>query len=98
MITATITTNQYVIKDLHHIKTMKSIRVIIPKEWDVDYVNVILWEEDLPKVNNTDSDKVEIIIPKCSEIFLKKVIKSEQRNYTHVPARYDGQQVLIIPV
>ena len=98
MITATITTDKYEIKKTHHIKSLSNIRLIVPKNWDVDYVNIMLWEEDIAKIKNNDDGTFEIIVPMCGEIFLKKVIKDDRRHYVLLPKRYDEEQVLILPI
>lgn len=98
MILATITAEEYAIKDVHHVKSMKNIRVIVPKRWDCDMVNVVLWEKDICELKIPDPEQYEFHIPNCGEIFLKRVIKEEKRHYIYLPLHYDGQQVLIVPV
>lgn len=97
MITANIVTSRHKVKTAHYIDSLSSIRLIIPKGWDAEYVNIVLWEEGIAELKITDPETFEFTIPKCGEILLKKVIKDEQRHYVYLPERYDGQQVLIVP-
>ena len=97
MITANITAGQYSIKTAHHIKTLNNIRLIIPKDWDCDYVNVVLWENDC-ELKISDPEKYELTVPNCGEILLRRVIREERRHYVYLPVRYDEQEVLIVPV
>ena len=97
MILATITAGQYVIKDVHKSPNMKNVRVIVPKKWDCDYVNVVLWEKD-SELKISDPETYEFLLKDCGEILLKKVIQDTNRQYIYVPPHYDGQQVLIVPV
>ena len=98
MITATVTAEKYVIKPAHLSKSMNNIRLIVPKKWDAEHVNVILWEESICTLKISNPEVTEFIIPDCGEIFLKKVIKDDKRHYIYLPVRYDGQQVPIVPV
>lgn len=97
MIDATVTADKYAIKRCHKMASLNNIRLIIPKDWDCEYVNVILWESDISELKITDSE-MKFTIPKVGEIFLKKVIKSSERQYIYIPTRYDGLEVLIVPV
>lgn len=98
MIHAVITSDRYKIKTCRKVESLKSIRVIIPKGWDCDMVNIVLWEDDICDLKFSNPEKYEFTIPNCGEIFLKNVIKDEQRHYVYIPTHYDGQQVLIVPV
>lgn len=97
MITAVIKTNDYVVKTVHHTISMKNIRVIVPKKWDVEHVNVVLWEEDKAELKITNPKEYRFTIPECKQVFLKRVIKDEKRHYVYLPVHYDGKQVLIVP-
>ena len=97
MITANIVADKHIIKAVHHSQSMGNIRVIVPKGWDVDYVNVLLWDESESTLKISNPETAEFIIPNCREIFLKRVIKDSKRHYVYLPVSYDGKQVLIVP-
>ena len=97
MITATITADKYAIKKCHLMKSMSTIRLIVPYNWDCDMVNVVLWEKDC-ELKIPDPESYEFHIPECGEILLKKVVHDEKRQFVYIPSHYDGQQVLIVPV
>lgn len=97
MIQAIITANKYKIKTCRKVESLKSIRVIIPKNWDCDMVNIILWEDETCGLKISNPEEYEFTISNCDEIFLKKVIKDEKRHYVYLPVHYDGKQVLIVP-
>lgn len=95
MIDVTASAKEYAIKTCHLINGLKSVRLVVPKKWKYEYVNIMLWEEDISSLS-FDGDEYSFDIPQCGEVLLRKVIFGD-RNHINIPRWYDKQKVLIIP-
>ena len=89
-------------KDDYIIKTAKSnseneLKVEVPEDWNRDYVNAILWEEDICEIFENEDDRI-LMIPECGELLLERVKEDDEKKHISIPARYEGLEILIVKV
>ena len=73
-------------------KTVEDKIVELPESWDCDYVNVVLWEEDI-----CSQDGSKFTITNCGELLLKPVAVEDDVNTIEVE-EYIGEDVLIVQI
>ena len=73
------------------IKTIDHATVELPENWDCDYVNVVLWDE-----NTCSQDACRFTIEDCGELLLKPVKVDGAK--TIDLEEYEGEDVLIVQV
>ena len=78
-------------------KRENEIIVEVPDEWSCDYVNAVLWEEDICEIFDNGDDNM-LMIPKCGELLLERIQENEHKKYICIPMRYDDLQVLIVKI
>ena len=89
-------------KDDYIIKTAKAsseneLKVEIPEEWDCDYVNVVLWEDDICEILENNDEQM-LLVPKCGELLLRRMMYGEEMPFVTVPLRYEDQEILVLKV
>lgn len=72
-------------------KTVEDVTVELPDNWDCDYVNVVLWNE-----NTCSQDDCKFTIEDCGELLLKAVNVDGAK--TIELEEYVGEDVLIVQV
>ena len=88
--------NDYIIKTCTE-KSEKEIIMELPEDWNCDYVNAVLWEDDICEIIENSDDNI-LLIPKCGELLLEKLQEDDERKYICIPARYENLEVLIIKI
>ena len=88
-------------KDDYIIKTAKAnsendLKVEVPEDWDCDYVNAVLWEDDICEILENSSEHI-LIVPGCGELLLLD-IQEDDNKHIPIPLRYEGLEVLLIKV
>ena len=73
-------------------ETVENAIVELPESWDCDYVNVVLWEDDIC----TQEGNV-FTIENCGELLLKKMASVDDVNEIEVE-EYIGEDVLIVQI
>lgn len=73
------------------------IMVELPDDWSCDYVNEVLWEDDICEILENGDERI-LLLPKCGELLLEKVQEDDEKKYVSLPARYDDQEVLIVKI
>lgn len=72
-------------------KTVEDVTVELPDNWDCDYVNMVLWNE-----NTCSQDDCKFTIEDCDKLLLKAV--NVDGTKTIELEEYVGEDVLIVQV
>ena len=88
--------NDYIIETCTE-KRENEIIVELPDDWNCDYVNAVLWEDDICEIFGNGDERI-VMIPKCGELLLLKLEEDDVKKYVSIPARYEGLDILIIKV
>ena len=88
-------------KDDYIIKIAKAnsendLKVEVPEDWDCDYVNAVLWEDDICEILENSSEHT-LHVPGCGELLLLE-IQEDDNKHISIPLRYKGLEVLLIKV
>ena len=88
-------------KDDYIIKTAKAnseneLKVEVPENWNCDYVNAVLWEDDICEILENSSEHV-LIVHECGELLILD-IQEDDNKHISIPLRYEGLEVLLIKV
>ena len=88
-------------KDDYIIKTAKpnsenELKVEVPENWNCDYVNAVLWEDDICKILENNREYI-LLVPECGELLLLD-IQEDDNKHISIPLRYEGLEVLLIKV
>ena len=78
-------------------KRENEIMVELPDDWNCDYVNAVLWEDDICEIFENNGEHI-LLIPKCGELLLEGVQEDDEKKYISIPARYDDLELLIVKV
>lgn len=73
------------------------IMVELPEDWNCDYVNAVLWEDDICEILENGDERM-ILIPKCGELLLLNVEEDDVKKYVSIPERYEDLDVLIVKI
>ena len=88
--------NDYVIKIATKEISENELMVEIPEDWNCDYVNAVLWEDDICEILENSSEHT-LHVPGCGELLLLE-IQEEDKKHISIPLRYEGLEVLLIKV
>ena len=88
-------------KDDYIIKTAKAnseneLKVEVPEDWDCDYVNAVLWEDDICEILENSSEHT-LHVHGCGELLLLE-IQEEDKKHISIPLRYEDLEILLIKV
>lgn len=88
-------------KDDYIIKTAKAnseneLKVEVPEYWNCDYVNAVLWEDDICEILENNSEHT-LHVPGCGELLLLE-IQEEDKKLISIPLRYEDLEILLIKV
>ena len=88
-------------KDDYIIKTAKAnseneLKVEVPEDWNCDYVNAVLWEDDICEKLENNSEHV-LLVHECGELLILD-IQEDGNKHISIPLRYEGLEVLLIKV
>lgn len=89
--------NDYIIKTAENAKGKYELRVEIPEEWNCDYVNAVLWEDDICEILENIDEQI-LLLPKCGELLLRMVQADDEMQYICVPKRYEDLEILILKI
>ena len=89
--------NDYVIWTAEKVNLENEFIVEVPVDWNCDYVNAVLWEDDICEMFEKGDDRI-LLIPKCGELLLKVVKEDDEKKYILIPLRYDDQALLIVKI
>ena len=89
--------NDYVIKTALNTNGENELVVEIPEEWNRDYVNVVLWEDDICEIFENNDEQI-LLIPKCGELLLRKIRTDVEKQFISIPLRYEDQEILILKI
>lgn len=78
-------------------KSENEIIVEVPDDWNCDYVNAVLWEDDICEIFE-NGDEHMLLVPKCGELLLLKVEEDSVKKYVSIPERYEDLDVLIVKI
>ena len=78
-------------------KSENEIIVELPEDWYCDYVNAVLWEDDICEMSE-NGDEHMLLIPNCGELLLEGVKEDDKRKYIFIPVRYENLEILIIKI
>lgn len=70
--------NDYVIKTAPNANGENELVVEIPEEWNCDYVNAVLWEDDICEILENNDEQI-LLVPKCGELLLERVQSEYER-------------------
>ena len=87
--------NDYIIKTCTE-RIENEIMVELPNDWNCDYVNAVLWEDDICEILENNGEHI-LLIPKCGEMLLLEVMEDEKK-HIYMPAKYDGSEMLVIKI
>lgn len=88
--------NDYVIKIATKEISENELMVEIPEDWNCDYVNAVLWEDDICEILENNS-KHTLHVPGCGELLLLE-IQEEDKKHISIPLRYEDLEILLIKV
>ena len=88
-------------KDDYIIKTAKAnsendLKVEVPEDWNCDYVNAVLWEDDICEILENSSEHT-LHVPGCGELLLLE-IQEEDKKHISISLRYEDLEILLIKV
>ena len=89
--------NDYIIRTSPEANSENELIVDIPEDWNCDYVNVVLWEEDICEIFENNDEHI-ILIPRCGELLLEVIQADNEKQFITIPERYEEQQISIIKV
>ena len=89
--------NDYIIKTAKKVNTENELMVEIPEDWNCDYVNVVLWEDDICEILENNDEHI-LLIPRCGELLLRLVQHDDERQYVSIPMRYEDMEILFLKV
>ena len=72
------------------------LMVEIPEDWNCDYVNAVLWEDDICEILENNSEHT-LHVPGCGELLLLE-IQEEDKKHISIPLRYEDLEILLIKV
>lgn len=78
-------------------KSENEIIVELPEDWNCDYVNATLWEDDICEIFGNGDEQI-LMIPKCGELILERVQEDDEKKYISIPARYEDLEILILKI
>ncbi|WP_296854753.1 hypothetical protein [uncultured Methanobrevibacter sp.] len=78
-------------------KSENEIIVELPEDWYCDYVNAVLWEDDICEMSENGDEHI-LLIPNCGELLLEGVKEDDKRKYIFIPVRYENLEILIIKI
>ena len=78
-------------------KSENEIIVELPEDWNCDYVNAVVWEDDICEIFENCGDRI-LMIPNCGELLLEIIWEDDDKKYVHIPLRYEDLEVLIIKI
>ena len=87
--------NDYIIKT-PKANSENELKVEVPEDWNCDYVNAVLWEDDICEILENNSEHI-LIVPGCGELLLLD-IQEDDNKHISIPLRYEGLEVLLIKV
>ena len=73
------------------------IKVELPEDWNCDYVNAVLWEDDICEIFGNDDERI-LMIPKCGELLLERLQEDEYMKHICLPVKYQDQMILIVKI
>ena len=88
--------NDYVIKIATKEISENELMVEIPEDWNCDYVNAVLWEDDICEILENSSEHT-LHVPGCGELLLLE-IQEEDKKHISIPLRYEDLEILLIKV
>lgn len=72
------------------------IMVELPNYWNCDYVNAVLWEDDICEMFENNGEHI-LLIPKCGELLLL-MVEEDDKKHVSLPMRYEDLEILIVKV
>ena len=72
------------------------LMVEVPEDWNCDYVNAVLWEDDICEILENSSEHT-LHVPGCGELLLLE-IQEEDKKHISIPLRYEDLEILLIKV
>ena len=88
--------NDYIIKTAKA-NSENELKVEVPENWNCDYVNAVLWEDDICEIFE-NSDEQILLVPKCGELLLLRVEEDERKKYISMPLRYEAMKIFILKI
>ena len=89
--------NDYIIRTSPEANSENELIVDIPEDWNCDYVNVVLWEEDICEIFENNDEHI-ILIPRCGELLLEVIQADNEKQLITIPERYEEQRILVIKI
>lgn len=78
-------------------KSENEIIVEVPDDWSCDYVNAVLWEDDICEIFE-NGDEHMLLVPKCGELLLLRVVEDDGKNYVSMPLRYECMDIMVVKI
>lgn len=91
------TENEYIIMTAPKAENENEIMVEVPEEWNCDYVNVVLWEEDICEILENGDDRI-LLVPRCGELLLRLMQHDNENQHVSIPAMYEDMEILLLKV
>ena len=88
--------NDYVIKIATKEISENELMVEVPEYWNCDYVNAVLWEDEICEILENSSEHT-LHVPGCGELLLLE-IQEEDKKHISIPLRYEDLEILLIKV
>lgn len=89
--------NDYVIKIATKDISENELMVEIPEDWNCDYVNAVLWEDDICEILENHDEQI-LLVPRCGELLLRLVQNDGWRHYISIPVKYEDLEILILKI
>lgn len=90
------TENDYITKTASKAENENNIIVELPEDWNCDYVNAVLWEDDICEILENNSEHI-LLVPGCGELLLLEIHEEVNKNIS-IPSRYEDLKILLIKV
>ena len=87
--------NDYIIKTAKA-NSENELKVEVPENWNCDYVNAVLWEDDICKILENNREHT-LHVPGCGELLFLE-IQEEDKKHISIPLRYEDLEILLIKV
>ena len=88
--------NDYIIKTAKA-NSENELKVEVPEYWNCDYVNAVLWEDDICEILENNKEQI-LLIPRCGEMLLRMIHIDDEMHYISIPVRYENMKVVIIKI
>lgn len=88
--------NDYIIKTAKA-NSENELKVEVPEDWNCDYVNAVLWEDDICEILENHDEQI-LLVPRCGELLLRRIYIDREKQFILIPLRYEDLKILIMKI